>query len=161
METIENKEEIEPSPAASNGCPIDEQAWSWQKTAPPATKKPLEAIERDDAGVWHIHSYEAARAVLRSADTRQAGFNANLIKSIPNTINVPVLYQEGKEHQLQRKQTARFFAPKTVSDNYRQLMEKLSAQIVKKLKRSGRAELSDLSMNLAVGVAAKSRWSDQ
>src|SRR6266700_1889092 len=152
METIENIAETKQPLTAS--CPFDEQAWSWQKTAPPSTAKHIEAIERDEAGVWHIHSYDAARALLRNANTKQAGFNANLIARTQMS-NIPVLYQEGKEHLLQRKQTARFFTPKAVSDNYRLLMEKISDQIIKKLKRNKQAELSDLSLNLAVGVVSK------
>jgi cytochrome P450 len=155
METMENNVQTEQPIASSASCPFDEQALSWQKTAPPNTVKNVEAIERDEAGVWHIYSYEAAKALLRNTNTKQAGFNANLIERLPNTGNIPVLYQEGKEHQLQRKQTARFFTPKAVSDNYRQLMEKYSDQLVKQLKRSKQAELSDLSLKLAVKVASK------
>src|SRR5947207_246417 len=151
METIENT--VRQSTAAA--CPFDEQARIWQKTAPPSTANHVEAIERDEAGVWHIYSYDAARALLRHANTKQAGFNADFIANIPQMSNVPVLYQEGKEHQLQRKQTARFFTPKAVSDNYRLLMEKISDQMIKKLKRNRQAELSDLSLNLAVGVVSK------
>ena len=62
---------------------------------------------------------------------------------------------EGKAHQQQRKQTARFFTPKTVSSNYRQFMETLSDQLVNELKRKKRVDLSQLSLTLAVQVAAR------
>jgi cytochrome P450 len=135
-------------------CPIDHNAWSWQKTVPtiPSTGP---AVECDQEGVWHVRSLDAARAVLRSANTKQAGFNAELIARIPNMMNQPILYQDGKVHQQQRKQTARFFTPKAVSDNYRVVMEKLSDQLVKKLLRKKQVDLSQLSITLAVRVAGQ------
>ncbi len=121
----------------------------------PTTPSTGPAIERDEKGLWHVRSFEAARTVLRSADTKQAGFNAELIEKIPGSTNQPILYQDGKVHQLQRKQTARFFTPKTVSDNYRQVMEQLSDQLIKKLLRKKQVDLSQLSITLAVRVAAQ------
>ncbi len=135
-------------------CPIDHSAWSWQKTVPtvPSTGP---SVERDAEGVWHVRGFEAARAVLRSANTKQAGFNAEMIARIPQMMNQPILYQDGKVHQQQRKQTARFFTPKAVSDNYRQVMERLAGQLVKKLVRKRQIDLSQLSITLAVRVAAE------
>ncbi len=135
-------------------CPIDHSAWSWQKTVPTAPSKGP-AIEQDKDGVWHVRSFEAVREVLRSDDTKQAGFNAELLANIPTMRNQPILYQEGKVHQLQRKQTARFFTPKAVSDNYRQVMERLAKQLVKKVQRKKQVDLSQLSITLAVRVAAE------
>jgi len=135
-------------------CPIDHSAWSWQKTVPTAPSTGP-AIEQDKDGVWHVRSFEATREVLRSADTKQAGFNAELLARIPNMMNQPILYQEGKVHQQQRKQTARFFTPKMVSDSYRQVMERLVNQLIKKLQRKKQLDLSQLSITLAVRVAAQ------
>lgn len=136
-------------------CPIDHSAISQQKT--PKFIEPVgAAIEYDEAAnIWHIRSFEAARTILRSPNTKQAGFNAELITHIPNQKNTPILYQEGKVHQQQRKQTARFFTPKAVSDNYRQLMENLSDELIRKLKRKKEIDLSKLSMKLAVRVAGE------
>ncbi len=136
-------------------CPIDHTAWSQQKTA--RTTEPGNLpIERDADGVWQVRGCEEVRAILRSADTRQAGFKAELLERIPTGIrNSPILYQEGKAHQLQRKQTARFFTPKAVSSDYRLLMERLADQLIAELQRTRRADLSQLSMTLAVRVAAE------
>ncbi|HEY7349084.1 MAG TPA: cytochrome P450 [Ktedonobacterales bacterium] len=135
-------------------CPIDHAAWSHQKTAREVepTNTP---IERDADGVWHVRGYEEVRAILRSTNTKQAGFKAELLGRLPTSMsNSPILYQEGKPHQLQRKQTARFFTPKAVSSNYRLLMERLADQRIAELQRVQRADLSRLSMTLAVRVAA-------
>lgn len=135
-------------------CPIDHSVWSWQKTAREAelTGKP---VERDAAGVWHIRSFEAVREILRSANTIQAGFGAEMIVRSPQITNRPVLYQDGKEHQQQRKQTARYFTPKAVSDNYRELMEQLSDKLIQRLKRQKQLDLTQLSLALSVGVAGQ------
>jgi len=143
----------ETKPSASH-CPVDHMALSWQKTVPTAPSTGP-AIERDEAGLWHVRSFDAVRAVLRSTDTKQAGFGAELLERMPSTMNQPILYQEGKVHQQQRKQTARFFTPKAVSDNYRQVMEQLSDQLIKKLLRKKQVDLSQLSITLAVRVAAQ------
>jgi cytochrome P450 len=135
-------------------CPIDHSAISEQKTVRNVELRGP-AIEQDEQGTWHVRSFNLARTILRSPDTRQAGFNAEMITNIPGQSNQPILYQEGKAHQLQRKQTARFFTPKTVSDNYRQLMEKLSDELVARLKRKKEVDLSRLTMGLAVRVAGE------
>ena len=120
-----------------------------------ATERPGAAVERDSDGVWHVHDYAAAKAILRGDHTRQAGFKAELLERIGQRMNRPVLYQEGTEHHEQRKQTARFFTPRAVSENYRALMDSLTDTIVKRLIDAGKADLSALSMALAVRVAGE------
>ncbi|GCE12835.1 cytochrome P450 [Tengunoibacter tsumagoiensis] len=136
-------------------CPIDHTTISQQKT--PKIIEPAHGTMNYDAAndIWNIYGFEAARAILRSPHTRQAGFNAEVITRIPNQKNTPILYQEGKVHQQQRKQTARFFTPKAVSDNYRQLMEELSDRLIQQFKREKKIDLSQLSMQLAVRVAGE------
>ncbi|GHO78824.1 cytochrome P450, putative [Ktedonobacter sp. SOSP1-85] len=135
-------------------CPFPHHLLNQQKTA----KEPdygAPAIERDAEGTWHIRNFEGMRSILRSGDTRQAGFNADLITRIPNMTNTPILYLEGQAHHQQRRQTARFFAPKVVSDKYYQVMEKLVDEIIAELQQKRSADLSQLSMKLAVRVAAE------
>ena len=111
------------------------------------------AIERIGE-VWHLRSYRAVRQVLRDADaTRQAGFNAELAGR--SSLRQPVLFQDGAEHREQRTAIARFFTPKTVGERYLTLMEELSDGLVERLERDGRADLDDVSLSLAVEVAAR------
>jgi cytochrome P450 len=139
---------------STSQCPIDHSAWSWQKTA--RTIEPIGApVERDETGVWHIRNFDTVRDVLRSANTIQAGFGAEMIARVPHVTNRPILYQDGKEHQQQRKQTARYFTPRAVSDNYRNLMEKFSDKLIQRLKRQKQADLTQLSMALSVSVAGQ------
>lgn len=135
-------------------CPIDHAALSHQKTAQ-VQEIPEVAIECDAQGVWHLHSFELVRSVLRSGNTRQAGFKAERLAQIPRLMRQPILYQDGKAHQDQRRQTARFFAPKTVSTSYRAMMEYLADRLVTQLQRAGKTDLSRLTLELAVRVAAE------
>jgi cytochrome P450 len=141
----------------SNRCPVNHSSLPYQKTAKSTQVSwPSVPIEQDAQGVWQVYGFEEARAILRnSSATKQAGFNADLITGIPGMVNMPILYLEGKAHHQQRKQSARFFAPKTVSTSYRQFMEELADRLVNELKRKKRADLSQLSLTLAVQVAAR------
>jgi cytochrome P450 len=145
----------EAQPGQAAGCPVDHSAFSQQKTAR-VTETAEPAIVCDAEGVWQVRGFREARALLRNAAaTKQAGFNADLIEHIPGATNQPILYQEGKVHQQQRKQTARFFAPKVVDEHYRQVMEALVDQLIAPLQRTKQADLSKMSRTLAVRVAAE------
>lgn len=135
-------------------CPIDHRSLPYQKTSR-GTETSARPLERDAQGVWQVHGFEEARIILRSSATRQAGFNADQMAKVPGVTNRPILYLEGKAHQQQRQKTARFFTPKTVSTNYRQFMEALADQLINELKSKRRADLSQLSLALAVQVAAR------
>jgi cytochrome P450 len=134
--------------------PIDHSKLAQQKTARSAEASDV-PIECDEAGVWHVRGFDEARAILRGGDTKQAGFNAELLERLPNKMKPPILYQEGKVHHQQRKMTARFFTPKVVSTSYRQLMEELADQAIRRLQRKKRADLSDISLRLAVRVVSE------
>ncbi len=135
-------------------CPINHSTWSKQKTA--RITEPVDIpIECDADGVWQVRGFAEARAILRSKNTKQAGFNADMIGSVPHMRNQPILYQEGRTHDLQRKQTARFFTPKTVSTKYRMMMEQLADQLITELQRKKRIDLSQLTMKLSMRVTCE------
>ena len=138
----------------SGQCPVAHGALSQQKAGRPVQVNAT-PLERDGQGVWQVHGFAEARTILRSNTTRQAGFNAEMMSNVPGVVNRPILYMEGKAHHQQRKQTARFFTPKTVGSSYRQFIEKLSDQRINELQRKKRADLSQLSLSLAVQVAAR------
>ncbi len=135
-------------------CPVDHSSINQQKTAPFAepTNRPIEV---DDFGVWHVRGYAEAREVFRSDKTRQAGFGAELMDQLPNYMNPPILFLEGQPHHEQRRQTARFFTPRTTDTKYRQFMEAYADEVLAKFLHQGRADLSDLSMKMAVQVASQ------
>lgn len=112
-------------------------------------------IEQDADGVWHVRGYAEARAVLRSDGTRQAGFQAELLGKMPSYMNDPILFLEGSAHHEQRRQTARFFTPRTTDREYRGIMEETANGLIERFKRDGRIDLSDVTMTMAVRVAGQ------
>ena len=66
----------------------------------------------------------------------------------------PILYLEGSQHRTQRKAAARFFAPK-VTEDYREMMEEFSDDLVRQVGTDQPVDLSRLSMQMAVQVAAQ------
>ncbi|GID95242.1 cytochrome P450 [Amorphoplanes digitatis] len=109
----------------------------------------------DADGVWRIQDYSTARSMLRSTETRQAGFDAENATRHEGRMRMPVLYRDGPEHREHRRQTARFFTPKRVDTAYRSLMDRLAEEQCAELRGRGGADLSQLSFRLAVAVAAE------
>jgi len=102
-----------------------------------------------------VENFQLTRKILRSGGTRQAGFMADLVMKASAQGSTPVLFQEGEVHQKQRTASARFFAPRVVTSRYRDLMNMLSDRLMGRLKAAGRADLSDMSLEMAVAVAAE------
>ncbi|AGZ44801.1 cytochrome P450 [Actinoplanes friuliensis] len=106
-------------------------------------------------GVWHVQDFSTARAMLRSTETRQAGFGVEHAVKLEGRMRMPVLYRDGPEHREHRRQTAKYFTPKRVETAYRALMNRLADEQCAVLKAKGTADLSQLSFRLAVAVAAE------
>jgi len=112
-------------------------------------------VRRGPDDVWQVQDYATARVVLRSTDTRQAGFGVENVERISKKMRSPVLYRDGPEHREHRRQTAKYFTQRRVDTKYRDLMHRLADEQCDRLRKSGRADLSDLSFALAVAVAAE------
>jgi hypothetical protein len=107
-------------------------------------------------GGMRVESFALTRKILRSGGTRQAGFMAELVqRATGKKGSTPVLFQEGEVHQKQRTATARFFAPRVVTTRYRDLMNRLSEGLMERLRSNGKADLSEMSLEMAVAVAAE------
>ncbi len=154
-----------PTPLRGNlgRCPIPHDRLSHQKTAP-LVEPTGTPVEQDADGVWHIRGFNEARAVLRSDAIKQAGFKAETMDQAPIQLKKPVLFMDGEQHRDQRRQTARFFTPATTQSQYQQLMEDYADQVIAQFIRKRHANLGDLSLQMAVKVAAQvvgltdSRW---
>jgi cytochrome P450 len=109
----------------------------------------------DADGVWHVQDYASARAMLRSGDTRQAGFGAEHVKRMQGRMRLPVLFRDGPEHREHRRQTAKYFTPRRVESAYHGLMDRLADEQCAVLRRRGEADLSQLTFRLAVAVAGE------
>lgn len=103
--------------------------------------------------VWHLRSYAAVRQVLRDAEgVRQGIENDNPLFT---RLRQPVIFLDGAPHREQRAAIARFFTPKTVGSEYQGIIEHYTDTLLNELERHGQADLSDLSMQLAMAVAAR------
>jgi cytochrome P450 len=108
---------------------------------------------RDEHGVWHVRDAASCRALLRDTETVQAGLGVETVEKLPSGFRRPVLYWDGPAHREYRRQTARFFTPKRVDEDYRQLMHRVADREIAVLRAAGTADLSELSFRLAVDVA--------
>ncbi len=111
-------------------------------------------VEVGADGVWHIHGYAAAKAVL-TGETRQDGFKRELVEQMPKYMRKPVLYQDGAAHREQRSQTGRFFSPATVQQRHMPLMEQVADAVVSEFARRGKADLNQLSAQMSTSVVAQ------
>lgn len=108
---------------------------------------------RDDDGVWHVRDLAGGRALLRDTETVQAGLGVETVEKLPSRFRRPVLYWDGPEHREYRRRTARFFTPRRVDEEYRDLMHRVADREIGVLVSAGSADLSELSFRLAVDVA--------
>ncbi|GGR07567.1 hypothetical protein GCM10008957_20320 [Deinococcus ruber] len=125
-----------------------------QRLTAPSGPRPAETVTQDERGHFHLHSFEAARQVLRSDDVRQAGFMAERVNDVPGLGRAPVLFAEGEHHHEMRRSTARYFTPVAV-EGYQDMMARLADRLIADFVARGRANLDDLSLKMAVNVAAQ------
>ena len=111
-------------------------------------------VARGPDGTWTVRGYDVVKQVLRSGATQQAGFQADSLRETMSFMRDPMLYLEGEDHRALRTETARFFTPKAVS-NYDGMIEAYVKMLLDELESSERLDLSDLSLKLAVRVAAE------
>ncbi|WP_407569732.1 cytochrome P450 [Deinococcus altitudinis] len=143
------------TPEIPAGCPFHGASGttSEHKTTP-QSPRPAEAVGLDERGHYRVHSFEAARQVLRSDAVRQAGFAAELTSDVTMLGRPPVLFAEGEHHHEMRRSTARYFTPAAVG-GYQGMMAKFADGLIAQLARKGELNLDDLSLSMAVEVAAQ------
>jgi cytochrome P450 len=142
---------VDPSTDQTSRCPVDHNA---RKTAQVEVSS-TPHLSLDQNGVWHARGHDEVRAILRSDQIKQAGFGAEMIAKMPEAMRAPVLHLEGEMHHDLRRKTARFFTPNYTNTHYRSMMEKLCDTLVSEITKQGKADLSKISMKLAVEVAAQ------
>ncbi|MFT2722449.1 cytochrome P450 [Deinococcus sp. A31D244] len=132
------------SPDPTPTCPFG-FGESLTRRAEPAPTRP---------GTLTVPSFQGARDVLRSENVRQAGFGAELLQESGLLSRQPVLYAEGEEHHAMRRDTARYFTPATVA-TYHPMIAALCDDLLADLLHQGGGNVDDLSLTLAVQVAAQ------
>ncbi|CAM3827120.1 cytochrome P450 [Deinococcus frigens] len=141
-----------PKPAPASGCPF---GYGEPLTHEAQNVAELPALTRGDDGMYHVHRFATAREVLRQDAVQQAGFMSESSQSSgPQLTNQPVLFAEGDHHHDMRRQTAKYFTPASVA-GYQPMIAGLADRLIAGLVRDGEANLDDLSLVLAVEVAAQ------
>lgn len=107
-------------------------------------------IERDADGTWHVRGYAEARDLLKE-EMIQEGFNAEDLRKSGFDA---VLYQHGEPHRQSRAAIAKFFSPTTVQQSHMPLIEETAEEIIADLKSKKRANLRELSRQMATVVAS-------
>jgi len=140
------------TPKPASGCPF---GYGEPLTHEARDVAALPALTRDEDGLYHIHRFDLAREVLKQDAVVQAGFMSESAGSRgPSLTNLPVLFAEGDHHHDMRRQTAKYFTPASVA-GYQPMIASLADRLIAKLVRDGEANLDDLSLVLAVEVAAQ------
>ncbi len=135
----------------NHDCPA---YFSHQKTTPAGWVRKPGVVQSGD-NEWLISDAKLAQQVLRSAEAKQAGFEADTFERNSQAINPPVLLAHGDVHRVQRSKIARYFTPATVKKAYRPLMEELAEQLADRVKAKPQTNLSELTMEMAVAIAAE------
>ncbi|SMX95855.1 cytochrome P450 [Brevibacterium aurantiacum] len=107
-----------------------------------------------DRNMWRIRSFEAARQVLRARQqTTQAGFTA---EKIPRGYfrHHPILISDGDDHDGQRREVARFFAPSVVSAKYGDFISDRAQTVVDGAVAEGTCRVDDIALAYSVEVTA-------
>lgn len=108
-------------------------------------------------GTWAIYGFSEVRQILRSPAVRQAGFLSESLSEMTEGFmkHLPILYLEGEAHHKARRETNRFFTPRATDRDYRDFMNAYADDLMAQLQRQKRADVSDLSMKMAVQVASR------
>lgn len=102
-----------------------------------------------------IRSAALARQVLRArAATRQAGFTAEHIP-MGRLRRHPILFSDGPQHDGQRSELARFFAPSVIESRWRPHLEGTAARLLDAKPAGAAARLDALALRYSVEVSAE------
>ncbi|MBL7498843.1 cytochrome P450 [Frankia sp. CNm7] len=106
-----------------------------------------------DAGAREVGNFRLGRAILRSAQMRQAGASSDQMN--PEDEFCPVFFLDGDTHRRRRTAIARFFTPKAISARHLRVMERTTEELLAQVRADGKGRLDELSYKLAVAVAAE------
>jgi len=130
---------------AAGGCPFSDNV-DRRKTA-----KLAKANIAPDKGARWVKTAAVARSVLRSPQAFQAGAGAEML-NFDNPEHAPVFFLDGIDHHRKRHKTQKFLSPKAVAEQHHRIMRKVSDDLLADFRKTGKAQLEDLSFDLAVEV---------
>lgn len=113
------------------------------------------AVSLQPDGTYLVRGYEEARRLMLSNQVTQAGFNAEETLKTEADFTKILIMLDGEEHNVRRKDAARFFTPKTIQDHYGPIMAGAVDTVIEKFRREGRVELNHLTAEMATIVVAR------
>ncbi|MGC2941849.1 cytochrome P450 [Brevibacterium sp. FAM 24638] len=116
---------------------------------------PQRDMSGTERGMWRIRSFRAARRILRARGrSTQAGFTA---EKIPRGLfrAHPILISDGPDHDRQRREVARFFAPAVIADRYGERIADSAQKIVDEAVVTGRCRLDEEALHFTVDVTSQ------
>lgn len=111
------------------------------------------ARARPRADAQRVEDFASARQILRDPAMVQAGGGAEYFDT-SDPDSTPVFFLEGADHRKKRADIARYFTPKAIETRYRHIMERVTAEQIAELRRTGSGQIDLMSFDLAVAVAA-------
>ncbi len=140
---IFDRGEIMMTSAQPPACPVDRR-----KSAPLAAQ-----YVTPDEGALRVQNALLGRAVMRSAESVQAGVGAESLH-FDNPEHAPVFFLDGAPHRRKRITIAKFLSPKAVTTRHREIMERTTDALLAELQRKGEGQLENISFELAVAVVS-------
>ena len=116
------------------------------------TLSPARILVLHRNSAW-VRSFAFARELLRSPKVLQDGAGAEQV-DVGNPEHVPVFYLDGDVHKARRKAIVKFFTPQAVKTRHRPIMERVTDELLARVRASGQARLDEVTFELAVSVVS-------
>lgn len=101
-----------------------------------------------------VQSFGQVQKILTQSPVVQSGVEvAPMEKDHP--LSASIFWLEGEPHLRRRAAILGFFSPQAIANRHARVMEGNTDILVAEFRRKGRAQLDDISMRLAVAVAAE------
>lgn len=130
-----------------SGCPFSAQTESLTRRF-----DRLGPENPEPAHLTQLQTFDGVRQILKDDEATQMGFLAQFASNAALE-NAPVLYLGGEKHTEMRRATARYFTPAVVG-GYGPMIAAHCDALIGELTAKGEADLDDLTLRLAVEVAA-------
>ncbi len=105
-------------------------------------------------GAAPVQKAGLARAIMRSQEALQS-IGGGVGVRYKNPDHAPVIFLDGMPHRKKRMAIAKFLSPNAVTTQHRDVMVRMTEELIGKLRGKGEARLEDLSFQLAAAVVSE------
>jgi len=107
-----------------------------------------------EPGSRHFNRFDQLRAILRNETMRQNGASQSLTEKQDPTL-ASIFFLHGEEHKRRRGAIIGFFTPKAITTRHMPIIEQTADELIAEFKKTGRARLDKISMNLTAKVVTE------